>query len=87
MVHVDCVLNRTLIDKKPNIRIRDKAHRFYLSEMKSELSDQTLQQILASHGLPYHEDGPFFGDRFYEFLNWRQQHLARELADVTGWSL
>lgn len=85
--HVDSVPNRTLIDKKTNIRIRDKAPSVYLGEMKSELSEETLRTILDGHGLPCDEDGPLFQDRFDEFLNWRQGRLTRELAQATGWSL
>lgn len=85
--YVDCVLNRTLIDKKTNMRISAKAPSKYLSEMESELTSEALQTILQSHGLPYGADSPLSGDRFDDFLNWRQQRLTRELAQVTGWPL
>jgi hypothetical protein len=86
-VLVDCVLNRTLIDKITNIRISDKAPSTYLAEMKKELSDQSLTAILSSHGLPSDPDGPFFVDDYEGFLAWRQDRLAKELEQVTGWSL
>jgi len=55
--------------------------------MESELTSEALQVILQSHGLPYGADSPLSGDRFDDFLNWRQQRLTRELAQVTGWPL
>ncbi len=86
-VQVDCVLNRTLIDRLTNIRISDKAPSTYLAEMKATLPADLLEKILASHGLPADEDGPFFQDRFADFLRAREERLAKELAAVTGWTI
>lgn len=85
-VLVDCVLNRTLIDKITNIRISDHAPSVYLREMEKELPEGLLDRILGSHGLPADREGPFFSDRFEEFLEFRERRLARELSAVTGWS-
>jgi hypothetical protein len=84
---VDCVLNHTLIDKKTNIRILAKAPSKYLAEMRAELPPDALDAILASHGLPAEATGPLETDDFDAFLDWRQERLARELEQVTGWSL
>jgi hypothetical protein len=85
--YVDSVLNRTLIDKKTNIKISDKAPSVYLGEMKAELSSELLRTILCSHGLPDDDDSPLLHDDFSGFMEWRQKRLAEELAEVTGWSL
>jgi hypothetical protein len=79
---VDSVLNHTLIDKKTNIRISDKAPSRYLAEMKGELG-ALLSQILDSHNLPSGVDGPLWHDRFDEFVTWRQERLAERLIAVT----
>lgn len=83
---VDSVLNRTLIDKKTNIRIGDKAPSTYLAEMEKEMPPSLFEQVLKSHGLPPDGEGPLLGDRFDEFVAWREARLARELAEATGWS-
>jgi hypothetical protein len=79
---VDSVLNHTLIDKITNIRIGGNAPSIYLGDMKAELNG-ALAGILSSHNLPADESGPLWQDRFDEFLQWRQDRLAKELAIVT----
>lgn len=79
---VDSVLNHTLIDKITNIRIGGNAPSVYLTEMKNELQG-ALPGVLASHNLPGEEDGPLWQDRFEDFLDWRQNRLAEQLALVT----
>ncbi len=86
-VQVDCVLNRTLIDRLTNMRISDKAPSTYLAEMKAALSADLLVKILNSHGLPADEAGPLFQDRFHEFLQAREERLGKDLEAVTGWML
>lgn len=80
---VDSVLNHTLIDKITNIRIGGNAPSIYLATIRKELHG-LLDGILRSHNLPAEDDGPLWGDRFEEFLQWRQTCLAQELAIVTG---
>lgn len=83
---VDCVLNRTLIDKITNIRISSKAPSTYLGEMESSLPDRLLDDILESHGLSTERDGPFFTDDFQSFLQERAERLDTLLGAATGWS-
>lgn len=80
---VDSVLNHTLIDRITNIRIGGRAPSVYLAEMEAELGSE-LSAILASHRLPPEKDGPLWGDRFEDFLEWRLHQLEAELAEVTG---
>jgi len=83
---VDCVLNRTLIDKITNIRISSKAPSAYLAEMESSLSQRLLDEILDSHGLSTDRRGPLFVDDFEAFLTERAERLDGLLGAATGWS-
>ena len=65
----------SLIDRKTNIRIRDKAPSVYLAEMAAELSEETLETILSSHHLPAVAPSPLFSDDFEGFLVARQAEL------------
>jgi hypothetical protein len=80
----DCVLNRTLIDRKPNQRISARAPSDYMAEMRAELGVDKLTALLESHTLPAGPDSPFWGDDFTVFLDWRQEALWREIQRVTG---
>lgn len=76
----DCILNRTLIDKKTNIRIGKKAPSAYLAEIAAEIGEPKLQDVLGSHLLPA---SPLRQDRFFDFLDARQEALARKIEEVT----
>ncbi len=80
----DCILNRTLIDKKTNIRIGKKAPSVYLAEIEQELAPEHLASILHSHLLPEAKDGPLWANDFDGFLAEREQALAEKIAEVTG---
>ena len=80
---IDTVLNHTLIDRETNIRIQKKAPSVYLAEIADELPND-LPRILQSHGLPAAPDGPLWENDFDAFLEWRLQHLAQELQEVTS---
>jgi hypothetical protein len=80
---VDSVLNHSLIDRMTNIRIGGRAPSVYLAEMEAELGDD-LSAILSSHRLPAEKDGPLYGDRFEEFLEWRLGQVGEELRAATG---
>lgn len=82
----DSVLNHTLIDRLTNIVISDKAPSTYLAEMREALGGK-LDRILTSHGLPCEVDGVLWRDDFEAFLDWREQHLATQLQEVTGLDL
>lgn len=68
---VDCILNRTLIDRKTNIQIRDKAPSAYLKLMVTARSVEDVERVLDSHHLPGDRTGPLFEDRFSDFLDAR----------------
>lgn len=79
---IDTVLNHTLIDRETNIRIQKRAPSIYLGEIADELPND-LARILDSHGLPSELDGPLWQNDFDAFLEWRLNHLAQELQEVT----
>jgi hypothetical protein len=80
----DCVLNRTLIDRKTNIRISDRAPADYLTEIRTALGSEKLQALLQSHLLPGGTDSPLWQSDFEAFLAWRQERLWQEIQTVTG---
>jgi hypothetical protein len=75
---VNCVLNRTLIDKKTNIRISDKAPSSYLEEIENEVGEKALRGILDSHLINMDH---LEGDDFESFLKDRAKSLMDELKD------
>lgn len=78
---MNCVLNRTLIDKKTNIRISDKAPSRYLAEIEKEVGKDKLERILASHILPSSE---LHGDDFESFMKERAKMLFERLKAQVG---
>jgi hypothetical protein len=80
----DCILNRTLIDRSTNIRIRDRAPSDYLSDVKASLGAADFAVLLESHLLPAGSDSPLLQDNFDAFIAWRQAALGAAIAAVTG---
>ena len=84
-IKVNCILNRTLIDKKTNIRISDKAPSAYLAEMELEIGKGRLDAILASHlinttHLRNDDFDNFTQDRAQSLLVFLKEKLRREIA-------
>jgi hypothetical protein len=82
---INCVLNRTLIDRKTNIRISDRAPSDYLRDVQAALDrGSDFDALLRSHLLPSGDLSPFWRDDFENFLTWRQEALWEEIQVVTG---
>jgi hypothetical protein len=82
---INSVLNRTLIDRKTNIRISDRAPSEYLRDIRNALDRETdFDTLLRSHLLPSGDLSPFWRDDFEAFLAWRQAELWKEIQKVTG---
>lgn len=81
---VDCVLNRTLIDRTTNIAIRDKAPSDYLAEMAEAMGDVKLGEVLTSHRLDANALVQLRADRFEDFLRSRESRLQQLIAAATG---
>jgi hypothetical protein len=80
----DCVLNRTLIDKKTNIRISKRAPSDYLSEIGTAIGDDKLASLLRSHLLPSASPSSLTRDVFHDFLKERQVLLMEQIKKATG---
>lgn len=80
----DCILNRTLIDKKTNIRISKRAPSDYLDEIKTAIGTVKLTRLLKSHLLPPQADSPLLEDEFDPFLVQRQKLIAEQIGEVTA---
>lgn len=73
---MNCVLNRTLIDRKTNIRISNKAPSRYLKEIENEVGTEKLKSILGSHLIPFSE---LSQNDFESFITQRSKMLFDEL--------
>ena len=78
------ILNRALIDYQTNKRISDKTPSVYLAEIDSALKDGKLQEVLASHLIPYEGAGALGSDDLDLFLTARERLLLGAIASVTG---
>ncbi|NQW58541.1 MAG: DUF262 domain-containing protein [Polynucleobacter sp.] len=77
---INCVLNRTLIDRKTNQSIKDKAPSKYIKELKSLKKNK----ILESHLIPIGPNSPLSKNDFKNFLNQRSAMLEKKIKDVTS---
>ena len=77
-------MNRTLIDRKTNIRISARAPSDYMKDIRDALGVAKFQELLESHLLPADSDSPLWSDDFDSFLDWRQEAIWREIKEVTG---
>ena len=80
----NCVINRTLIDRKTNIRIGKRAPSKYMADIRKELGPAVFQQLLKSHLLPSDDDSALWNDNFANLLAWRTEAVWQEIKNVTG---
>lgn len=78
------ILNRALVDYQTNRRISDKAPSTYLQEIQAALPEGKLQEVLASHLIPYQGGGALSSDDVDQFLAARERLLLGAIASVTG---
>lgn len=87
---IECVLNRTLIDRETNQRISDRAPSKYLAEILKEYEGdpvrgpQAFNDLLQSHMMPSQPDSPLWRDDFSAFLDWRGKEVWEQIKRVTG---
>ncbi|MYL00074.1 MAG: hypothetical protein F4014_15160 [Gemmatimonadetes bacterium] len=79
----DCILNRTLIDRRTNQIIGKRPPSDYMAEIQAT-EDFPFDSVLRSHLLPVGDSSPIWTDDYESFLNFRQQKLWREIKRVTG---
>lgn len=80
----DCVLNRTLIDRKTNIRISNQSPAKYMKAIRKALGDGPFAALLESHLLPGGESSSLWANDFEAFLTWRQAAVWKEIQLATG---
>ena len=80
----DCILNRTLIGRDTNQRLRKRSPGDYFSEMRTKLSDVQYKESLESHLLPSADQSSLLGNDYDAFLKWRQSALADLITKVTS---
>jgi hypothetical protein len=75
---VQCVLNRTLIDKSTNLRISDNAPSKYLKEIIKAVGEPSCAAMLASHGISM---DTMIADDFSGFLAERSKFVFAILKE------
>jgi hypothetical protein len=77
---INCVINRTLIDRETNKMISAKAPSDYVSNLKAP----NLALVLDSHLIPSDLNGPLYRDDYESFLNARAELIAAKVNEVTS---
>jgi hypothetical protein len=80
----DCILNRTYIDRKTNIRLSKTAPSLYFPEMRKQHKSPASGNLLQSHFLPVGATSSLTQDKFEDFLDEREQKLLAEIDSVTS---
>ncbi|CCQ91057.1 conserved hypothetical protein [Nitrospina gracilis 3/211] len=80
----DLVLNRTLIDKKTNIRLSKRDPSEYFSEIKNSLGEPGFVKLLNSHLIPSGNDSAIFKNDYESFLEYRCQKLSELVKKATS---
>jgi len=77
------ILNRALIDKETNQRIRARAPSIYLADIREVRGDSALNEILDSHLLPNEAGAGLFEDDYDRFLLSRLDRVVDQIEAVT----
>ena len=77
---INCVLNRTLIDRDTNKWISAKAPSAYIKSLKAP----NVAQVLESHLIPHGPGGPLVTDDYEAFLEQRTQLIYAKIKEVTA---
>jgi hypothetical protein len=80
---IDCILNRTLIDRQTNQMIGKKPPGEYIGLIEEELGSTRLEEVLASHYLPTGSDSTLRRDDFDSFRNERADRILELIREVT----
>lgn len=76
---INCVINRTLIDRETNNFIRDKAPSIYVGNLKAP----NVTEVLDSHLIPSQANGPLTTDDYDSFLTMRSALIVAKIQEVT----
>ena len=77
---INCVINRTLIDRETNKMIRDKAPSNYISSLRAP----NVPLVLDSHLIPSGSTSPLYTDDYEAFLTERASLIAAKIIEVTS---
>lgn len=77
---INCVLNRTLIDRETNKSISAKAPSVYIKSLKAP----NVAQVLESHLIPHGPGSPLVTDDYEAFLEQRTQLIFAKIKEVTA---
>ena len=80
----ELILNRALIDKETNQRIRARPPSAYLADIEEVRGEGALNEILDSHLLPTESGSGLFEDNYDDFLLARLELVADQIEAVTG---
>jgi hypothetical protein len=80
----ELILNRALIDKETNRRIRARAPSAYLADIEEDLGESTVRDILDSHLIDADRGSGLLKDDYEQFITERLELVAAEIEDVTG---
>lgn len=80
----ELILNRALIDKETNQRIRARAPSVYLAEIRDIRGEGALNEILDSHLLPNEEGAGLFEDDYERFILNRLELVLGQIEAVTS---
>lgn len=82
-VNRDCVINRTLIDRKTNQSIGKRPPADYLKDIEKHIGSDALNKIVTTHILA-DDLNSLKKEHYGEFVESRLELLRREIAEVTG---
>jgi hypothetical protein len=87
-VEIDCILNRTLIDRETNQRIGKNPPSIYLGDIEKAMHDHSsdpavLTKVLNSHHLPSDMGSSLRADDFRKFINERANTLYGLIEQAT----
>ena len=77
---INCVVNRTLIDRETNKSISAKAPSVYIQSLKAP----NVGQVLESHLIPHGSGSPLLTDDYEAFLEQRTQLIFAKIKEVTA---
>jgi hypothetical protein len=78
-VLINCVVNRTLIDRDTNKAISAKAPSEYIKSLKAS----NVAQVLESHLIPSGDGSPLLSDDYEAFLEQRTKLIYAKIREVT----
>jgi hypothetical protein len=78
-VLINCVVNRTLIDRDTNKAISAKAPSEYIKNLKAN----NVSQVLESHLIPSGDGSPLLSDDYEAFLEQRTKLIYAKIREVT----